>query len=341
MVDEGYRDGAGVRRRFRIPLGARSPIVTWAILCVNTTVWLAATHAGGTEDPEVLVDFGAMFGPLIANGEYWRLFTAMFLHSGIAHLAFNGFGLFIFGQLVEKSYGHVWFLTIYVLAGLAGSVASYLLNSVAIGAGASGAIFGVMGALAAFFVAQRDTFGGLARRNLTGILVLAGINLAYGLSTPGIDNWAHMGGFAAGFLLGLALAPRYRKAYSPFGALVGVQKVNSHAVERWWVVPATVALLAVGTWLATVTMPDNAFSHIYLAERYYQRQDYDAALEEIDKAVRLDLSIGDAYLLRGRVFAEMGDLRRAEDELARAIQSGDRNTRSEAIALLLALRAQR
>ena len=102
----------------------------------------------------MLLNFGAMFGPLIASGEYWRLFTAMFLHVGFTHLFVNGFALFVFGPIVERAFGPTKFLTIYLLGGLTGSVASYLLNSIAIGAGASGGVFAVIGGLAAFFVVQ-------------------------------------------------------------------------------------------------------------------------------------------------------------------------------------------
>ncbi len=102
----------GYRPQPRLPWGNERPVITWALLALNILVFIAATAAGGTDNPEVLLDFGALFGPLIADGEYWRLFTAMFLHIGIAHLAFNGFALFIFGGLVERLYGHVRFILI-------------------------------------------------------------------------------------------------------------------------------------------------------------------------------------------------------------------------------------
>ena len=290
MVEPSQQDDLENPQRFLLPGEGRTPIVTMALLGANVIIWLTAAAAGGTEDPEVLLDFGAMFRPLIAEGQYWRLFTAMFLHIGIAHVAFNGFGLLIFGRLVERAYGHLRFLTIYILAGLAGSVASYLFNSIAIAAGASGAIFGVLGALAAFFVAQRELFGSMAQRNLIGLLVLAAINLIYGLATPGIDNWAHMGGFAAGFVLGLVLAPRYRLLRSPLGTPMGLRDVSS-LINRWWVAPAAAALLLLGTWAGSATLPDNSYTHVYRAERHFEQQDFDLAREEIGKAFPLDGSI--------------------------------------------------
>ena len=93
-----FGGGPGWQAGGSLPGTDRRPVVTYTLLAINVVVWLAMGLAGGSEDPNVLLDFGAMFGPLIASGEYWRLFTAMFLHVGILHLAFNGFGLFIFGR---------------------------------------------------------------------------------------------------------------------------------------------------------------------------------------------------------------------------------------------------
>ena len=81
-----------------MPEVTRTPYLTYALLAINVVMFGLAQLAGGTEDPDVLLDFGAMFGPLISQGEYWRLLTAMFLHSGLMHLGSNSLGLFIFGQ---------------------------------------------------------------------------------------------------------------------------------------------------------------------------------------------------------------------------------------------------
>ena len=317
-----------------------TPIVTWGLVSTNAIVWLATAAAGGTENPEVLVDFGAMFGPLIASGQYWRLFTAMFLHVGGPHLAFNGLGLIIFGPVVERSFGHVRFLTIYILAGLSGSVASYMFNSIAIGAGASGAIFGVLGALAAFFFAERRLFGSLALRNLAGILVLVAINLIFGLATPRIDNWAHLGGFVAGFLLGMVLAPQYMLMRTPFGQPVAVQASNS-LLKRWWVVPLTLFVLLIGALLATATLPDNALTHLFAAEHSFEQRNYDDALREVSEAVRQDRMLAEAYHLRGRILADIGDEHGARTALGKAIQLGGPDTRSESVRVLLKLRSRR
>ncbi len=294
-----FGGGPGRQAGGSLPGTGRRPLVTYTLLAINVVVWLAmefeGRSRGGSENSDVLLQFGAMVGPLIAGGEYWRLFTAMFLHVGILHLAFNGFGLLIFGRIVEGIYGPVRFALIYLLAGLFGSVASYLLNSIAIGAGASGAIFGVLGALAAFFVARREMLGEMGRQNLTGLAVIAAFNLFFGFTQPGIDNWAHMGGLAAGFAIGMAFAPNNRLVGDTFGFGGRMVDVNSLA-RRFWVVPIAVVLLFGGTALGNSRMPD-ARSHIESAERHLLNGDREATLKELRAAIEAAAKTGDTETL--------------------------------------------
>ena len=322
------------------PGWSTSPIATWSLLGANVIVWLAVQMSGGAENLEVLLEFGALFAPLIADGQYWRLITAMFLHADLPHLAMNGIGLLIFGQLVEKGYGHARFLIIYLVAGLFGSVASFMLNSSAIGVGASGAIFGVVGALAAYFLSQRSSMGEMALRNLIAVALLAAISLGYGMTTSGIDNWAHIGGLVGGFLLGLALAPRYRTETSHFGFHVKLVDTSSLA-KQWWVLPATVALLVAGVWLGSANVPKSAFGLVNRAEDYYREGDLARALQQVDEAIELQLATARAHYLRALIYLDQGNVPGAVSELRTAIRFGrlsDRGTMREAVALLSRIR---
>ena len=319
-----------------MPEAARTPFLTYALLCIYVAVFGLATLAGGTEDTDVLLDFGAMFGPYISEGEYWRLFSATFLHSGIMHLGFNGLSLFIFGQMVERWYGHARFALVYVLSGLAGSVSSYLFNSIAIGAGASGAIFGVIGALAAFFLIQRRAFGKYAQNSLMGIGVIIAINIFIGVLTPGIDNWAHVGGLVSGFLLGLALSPRYRRARTFFGYGVIVNTTGS-LLLKWWVVPATLAILVVGVIVANDRLPDNPFTRYIRAENYYQDENYSRALDELELVTGFGPVLGKSHLLRGKTYAELGYREEARRELALAVRYGSTEVQEEALQVIRGL----
>jgi rhomboid protease GluP len=141
----------------------------------------------------------------------------MFLHIGLTHYLFNAWALYSLGRDVESFYGSLRFAVIYFSAGLFGGLAYYLLGPMQNGhvpsAGASGAIFGIIGAELAFWIRNRLLFGDLGRQRLMNLAILVGINVVFGVSTPGINNLAHMGGLASGFVLALALTPRYEVAW--------------------------------------------------------------------------------------------------------------------------------
>jgi membrane associated rhomboid family serine protease len=151
---------------------------------------------------QVLFDLGAMQPFAIAAGQYWRLFTAMFLHVGILHIAFNAYALWVFGSMVERDYGRVQMLLIYLVSGFLASVASYVWSDPrTLSVGASGAIFGIFGAFFAYNYRRRHTALGSA--NLRTALSLLVINAILAFSISGIDWRAHVGGFVAGVACGL------------------------------------------------------------------------------------------------------------------------------------------
>ena len=329
---------------FMLPGADGRVVITWLFLAVNILVWLLMQLIGGflNQDVDLLLRFGAMFGPLIATGEYWRFFTAMFLHANLLHLFFNCFALFIFGRLVEGVYGSARFTAIYLLAGLAGGVLSYMFNKTAIAVGASGAIFGILGAFAAYFVVHRNTLGEMGRRNLTGLATIAAINLAIGLFIPNIDNWAHLGGLVGGFVMGLALAPRYRYELidSPFGAvrrIAGQLPIGA----RWLAVPAFVVLLAAVVWYAGSDITDAQQSQILVvrAESLLRDGDSMAALEHAERAVALDSGSAQAFYTRGKVMARIGSTDRAKADISAALRLPGLtpSQREDAIALLVSL----
>ena len=183
--------------------------MTWLIIAINVIVWLLMELNGGSENSDTLIAFGAKVNELIDQGQVWRLLTAMFLHIGIIHLAVNQYSLYAVGTLLERFMGATRFAILYVLAGLCGSLASYWFSPNAISAGASGAIFGLLGALGIFFLLHRRLFGPAGNRMLANIVAVAAINLVLGASFAGIDNFAHVGGLLGGVALGALLTPRY------------------------------------------------------------------------------------------------------------------------------------
>lgn len=184
--------------------------VTPILIGANLLVFVAMALAGAgllVPDPAVHVRWGSNFGPRTLDGEWWRLGTSMFLHYGALHLLLNMWVLHAYGTVAERLYGSAHFLTLYLCAGLTGSLTSVWWHPAVNSAGASGAIFGVFGGLLAFLVHRTNGVPPsimVSHRN--SMLLFLGYNLFFGFVHPGIDNAAHLGGLASGFLLGLVLA---------------------------------------------------------------------------------------------------------------------------------------
>jgi rhomboid protease GluP len=181
----------------------RAP-VTIAILLANAAVFGLELATGATRDMESLVGLGAIVSGIFESGEYYRLFTAMFLHGGFLHLFLNMWALYQLGMMFEIMFGSGRFLLTYFAAGLTASVASTLHIPAGVpGVGASGAIFGILGALIFAIRRSRVWRNQPWTRAVTQQLMLwAGLNILIGFSVPGIDNAAHIGGFVAGLVLG-------------------------------------------------------------------------------------------------------------------------------------------
>lgn len=184
--------------------------VTPFIIGLNAVMFLIAVALGGgimVPNPEVLIRLGSDYTPLTAGGEWWRLLTSTFLHFGLAHLAFNMWALWVNGTLAERLYGSSRYLLIYLVAGVAGSVASFLWHPFVNGAGASGAIFGVIGAVFAYFL-RTDTGVPksvlMTQRKAAALFIV--VSILNGARFRGIDNAAHLGGLAAGFVVGWLLS---------------------------------------------------------------------------------------------------------------------------------------
>jgi rhomboid protease GluP len=197
-----------------MPLGARTPVTTLLLLAI-AAVFLLEVLRGALTDPQVLLALGADYPPLVQRGEYWRLVTSMFLHGSWLHVLLNGWALYQLGGLFELLLGSGRLLLVYFVSGIAGSIASNLFTR-SLSVGASGAIFGVMGALIAFLMKRREILTPQAKALLMQLLLWAGINVFLGFSSGGmIDNAAHLGGCAAGFLIGLFLKERPRYLPAP------------------------------------------------------------------------------------------------------------------------------
>lgn len=199
---------------------------TYTLIIINIVAWIILQILGGSTDTKTLVELGALTSlHLKLEGEYWRLLTSMFLHIGMLHLLVNCLSLFIIGSMTERIFGSFSMLLIYVMSGFSGGSVSYaMLGPYSVAAGASGAVFGCLGAVGSYFLLRKKIMGEVGRQSFNAVLMLAGINFVFGIIVPSVDNWAHIGGFIGGTLIGYGLVPKLTNTYLHY---------QLNPLERW------------------------------------------------------------------------------------------------------------
>lgn len=324
--------------------GNKKPWVTYTLLTINTVLFLLLSYFGsrggefsffeGSTNIETLLQFGAKSPFHIVEGEYWRFVTPVFLHIGIMHFVFNSVALLSLGALIEHIYGRTRYLLLYLLAGVAGNVASFLLSD-SIGAGASGAIFGALGAMIYVVLHRKTAWTQALGRD---VLVILAINIVIGFFNPSIDNYAHFGGLIGGFLAAYALAlpGQRRPALQALSALVLVGAMalgmtygiangeNSVGYLRY---ASQIAIENKDYPLAiehlerlTEEDPDDLPSQFNLAVLYTQIGNWQAAEKRWLRVTELDPENVDAWYSLGVVAYSMGDQARAVDYLKKALE---------------------
>ncbi len=195
-----------IRQRKQVP-------VNTAIILINIAIFLTVEFTGSSLNTQHMVNWGAAYTPwILQEHEYYRLLTCMFLHFGIRHLGNNMLVLFFVGDCLERSIGKIKYLLIYLLGGIGANIFSlgmevYRQESV-VSAGASGAVFAVIGALLYIVIRNRGRIENFTTRQL---MILAALSLYHGVTSAGVDNAAHFGGLVCGFFLCVLLY--HRRAY--------------------------------------------------------------------------------------------------------------------------------
>jgi rhomboid protease GluP len=209
---------------------------------------------------------------------------------------------------------------IYLVAGIGGSATSYVfIDPRSIGVGASGAVFGVLGAIAAYYYLNQHIYGKYGRGMMMGIGVIVLLNLGFGFTVEGVDNWAHMGGLLFGLLGAIAL--QKHKPKIRFGIL------GSYFSR----------VLVVGIILVVVLVfmaKDNPVNNLSKAQSLFEEQKYELSIKEIEKIIGNNPDWGHAYLLRGKILSAYINKTAGKDDLIKAVRLGDKSTRTEAIKLL-------
>ena len=327
--------------------------VTHAIFGINVAVFVAMSLAVGVTilgDPawqELSVRLGANYGPYTLSGQWWRLLACVFIHGGLLHIAFNMWCLWNLGRLAESVYGHWTFAVVYLITGLSASLMSVAwhfpipVSSV----GASGAIFGIAGALIASFYLGEFS---MPRAAMTGMLrsvaTFVAYNLFFGAVMAGTDNAAHVGGLLMGLLLG-ALIAKVAPAHDDFWRRIAVLLVGVVLVVGggMWLQRSRaymshgqngVGLLGQGKTdegiaelQRSVRMrPDFAPAHAALAQAYLRKHDFGNAAAEMQRVIALNPRSEDAYYRLGLIYLEQKQPAKAQDIFAQLLKVDPNST---------------
>ena len=234
-----------------VSLPTAIPRVTYTILGITVVAYLLQLLSQFIFGQDLMIALGAKSNAAIRAGQLWRFFTPMLLHGSILHIGFNMYALYIIGIGVERRFGHGRFLLLYILSGFSGSVFSFLLSN-ADSIGASGAIFGLIGAEGIFLYHNRKMLGNQVKRAINNVIFIVVLNLLLGLS-PGIDNWAHVGGLMGGLIFAWFAGPLWEVR----GIAPSLHVVDQREPRDIFVGSAVVAIIfctlaAIGMWFPFV-----------------------------------------------------------------------------------------
>ncbi len=240
--------------------------VTWLITLGTVVMWcltayqvaldagahtmrdILANMFSNSQNADVLVAYGAKYNNAIVNGQYWRFVTPIFLHANILHISLNMLNLVVLGIFIERIFGHLRFLLIYLVTGVISVIASFYFAPQDVSVGASGAIFGLVGAYSAFVIIHRKAFRYNGIPALTWLVVIIGLNLGIGLLIPNVDNSAHVGGLVSGCILGLCFTPFYVLQSGEGKAVL----TDTHSLSRRW--PLALLTIAATLLLAIIAV---------------------------------------------------------------------------------------
>ena len=278
------------------------PFFTYIFIALQVLMFLVLEAAGGSTDTSTLIKFGAKFNPLILEGEWWRFFTPIIIHIGLLHLFMNTLALYYLGTMVERLYGNMRFLFIYIISGFSGVLASFIFSP-NLSAGASGAIFGCFGALLYFGVAKPRLFWRTLGLN---ILVVLGINLAFGFTIPGIDNAGHIGGLVGGFVsAGIFHLPKKKRPLLQTAFLLAA-------------VAAIVLSLQYG-FSGKADLVDES-SILVLAQQHIKEEEYERANELLSDYGRSETLSAESLFMLSYTEIKLGRLEDAKSNLLKVVE---------------------
>ena len=296
---EAIQNGVRKRQEEQKVFQRGKVILTKVFLAIQIAVFLLMELSGSSESTMTLVEFGAKFNPGILDGEWWRFITPVFVHIGFLHLLMNSAALLFVGAEVEKIFGSVRFMFIYLFAGFAGVLFSFV-SSPSVAAGASGAIFGCLGALLYFGTRHPKLFLRTMGMNIIALLL---INLVFGFTVPGVDNAGHIGGLIGGFIAAASVG--LPKNYKPVKGLLAAAVL----------IAGTAGLMKYGFDKQTAMEQEHSLAYEYVINKEYRKAE--AILKTyIENKIASD----DTYLLLGIASEYQGEDQQAEESFLKAIE---------------------
>jgi membrane associated rhomboid family serine protease/Tfp pilus assembly protein PilF len=282
-------------------------LVTQAIFGINVAVFIGMLLSGASfmsPSGASLLAWGANYGPYTLTGDWWRLLTSCFVHIGIIHIAFNMWCLWSLGGMAERLYGHVTFACVYLLCGISGSLGSVLWHRApTLSAGASGAIFGIAGAVIASLKLGEFASSEMAQGTMQSLMFFVGYNVIFGAISGSTDNACHAGGLLAGVVLGaliakVAPADRMMPRLGVFGLVAAVLFAGAFALQRsraypYYLMRASEQIgngkveAAIPYYEAALKLrPESAGAvHYELGRAYWEKKDFAASERELQKAL--------------------------------------------------------
>jgi len=239
--------GEAAPRRIRVQFPERSPVVTITLMVIMGILYLLQMLTSYLFQQDLPAALGMKINQAILDGQYWRLVTPMFLHGSLLHIGFNVYALYILGRPVERYFGHLRYLGLFLLSGITGNLFSFLFTS-SPSLGSSTAIFGLLAAEGVFIYQNRELFGERFATALRQIVQVALINFLIGLS-PGIDNWGHLGGLLGGIFFAWFGGPNIKLQGSP----PDLKLTDTRPESRSWLVffGQLILLAALAGWAIT------------------------------------------------------------------------------------------
>ncbi|WP_174613806.1 rhomboid family intramembrane serine protease [Virgibacillus ihumii] len=277
------------------------PLFTYILLVINILIFMMLELNGGSTNTKTLIEFGAKYNPaIIENNEWWRIITSMFLHIGPVHLFMNMLAVYFLGVAVERIYGSWRFIFIYFLSGIGGGLASFAFTT-HVSAGASGALFGLFGALLFFGLIHKRIFNQTMGKNLLIIIV---INIVFGFTVPSVDMGAHIGGLITGFVA---------------SAIVHLPANRKLLVQ----LPAFILYAVIIFLLIIFGVRNNLHDPVYLlmkTEQLVQNKQFNQTIDVATKGLAYESNVKDQLLFqRSYAYIQLNKIERAKKDLKLAV----------------------